>query len=309
MKIDDYNLGGNIRLKDSNDENGLDKSGDHLRADCEQCFGLCCVALCFSASEGFPIDKEAGQPCINLQPDFRCGIHPSLSKRGLKGCITFDCFGAGQKVSQVSFGGQDWQKSPDSAKPMFKVFLTMLQLHELLWYLTESLALQAAREIHGELRSVLDETERLTYLSPDELIKLDAAKHRAAVDTLLLKTSQLVRAAARSKQKARPGQKARSGRQKAIRRGADLIAADLRKVDLRGADLRGAYLIASDLRGADLSEADLIGADFRDADIRGADLSRSIFLTQSQISSAKGDSMTKLPPSLSRPQHWGSMIL
>jgi hypothetical protein len=42
------------------------KYRSNLRADCKNCFGLCCVALYFSASEGFPIDKDAGQPCLNL---------------------------------------------------------------------------------------------------------------------------------------------------------------------------------------------------------------------------------------------------
>lgn len=242
----------------------LDKSHRNLRTDCENCFGLCCVALYFSTSEGFPIDKDAGQPCLNLQPDYRCCVHKSLSERGLKGCIAFDCFGAGQKVSQVSFGGHDWRKVPESAKQMFEVFLIMRQLHELLWYLTEALTLQPARSIHGELSSMLDETERLTHLSPDSLImELDVAVHRADVNALLLKTSELVRA------EARRGQKAHSGSKKTFGRGADLIGADLRRIDLRGA-----YLIAADLRGTDLSGTDLIGADFRDADLRGADLPR-----------------------------------
>jgi len=68
--------------------------------------------------------------------------------------------------------------------------------------------------------------------------------------------------------------------------------------------LRGACLIAADLRGADLSGTDLIGADFRDADIRGADLTKSIFLTQAQLNTAKGDAGTKLLPSFTRPAHW-----
>lgn len=277
-----------------------DDSLRNLRADCGDCFGLCCVALYFSASEGFPNDKEAGQPCFNLQPDFRCSVHKSLGERGLKGCLAFDCFGAGQKVSQVSFGGQDWRKFLASATQMFEVFLIMRHLHELLWYLTEALTLQPARSIHGALRSMLDETERLTYLSPDALMELDVAGHRADVNTLLLKTSELVRAEARRRQKAS------LGRRKTFGRGADLIGADLRKIDLRGADLRGAWLIAADLRGTDLSGTDFIGADFRDADLRGADLSRSIFLTQGQLNAAKGDAGTKLPPLLTRPTHWGT---
>jgi len=275
-----------------------DESRRTLRADCETCFGLCCVALYFSASEGFPIDKDAGDPCLNLQPDFRCYVHKSLKEQGLKGCISFDCFGAGQKVAQISFGGQDWRKVPESAKQMFEVFLIMRQMHELLWYLTEASTLQSAYPIHGDLSSMLAETERLTHLSPDSLIELDMAVHRANVNTLLLKTSELVRAQARF------GQKSHSGRQKSFRRGANLIGADLKKINLIGANLRGAYLIAADLRGTDLNGADFIGADFRDTDLRGADLSKSIFLTQAQLNAAKGDSSTKLPSSLTRPTHW-----
>ncbi len=270
----------------------------NLRADCENCFGLCCVALYFSASEGFPKDKEPGQPCTNLQPNSRCSVHEILKERGLKGCLAFDCFGAGQKVSQVSFGGHDWRKVPESAQQMFEVFLIMRQLHELLWYLTEALTLQPARPIHGEISSMFEETERLTHLPPDSLLKFDVNQHRTDVNVLLLKTSELVRADAWH------GQKVRSGRKKNFGRGADLIGADLRKVNLRGVNLRGAYLIAANLRGIDLSGTDLIGADFRDADLRGADLTKSFFVTQAQISSAKGDTSTKLPSSLNRPTHW-----
>jgi len=276
-----------------------DKSRRNLRADCENCFGLCCVALYFSASEGFPIDKDAGQPCFNLQPDFRCCVHKSLKERGFKGCIAFECFGAGQKVSQVSFGGQDWQKVPESAEKMCQVFLIMQQLHELIWYLTEALTLQPARPIFGALNSMHDETERLTHLSPELLMELDVAVHRAEVNTLLLKTSELVRT------EARRGRKVHVAHQRTFGRGADLIAADLRRIDLRGANLRGAYLIAADLRGTDLSGTDFIGADFRDTDLRGADLTKSIFLTQTQINAAYGDTSTKIPSSLMRPVQWG----
>ena len=274
--------------------------GRNLRSDCESCFGLCCVALYFSAMEGFPINKDAGQPCFNLQPDFRCCVHKSLRERGLKGCTAFDCFGAGQKVAQVTYGGHDWRQVPESAKQMYAVFLIMRQIHEMLWYLSEALTLQPACHILGELNSMLNETEHLTHLGPDFLMELDVAVHRAKVNTLLLKTSELVRA------EAQRGHKAHSGRRKNIHRGANLIAADLRKFDLRGANLRGVYLIAADLRGTDLSGTDFIGADFRDADLRGADLTQSIFLTQAQINAANGDTSTKLPSSLIRPAHWGT---
>ncbi|MCD8500650.1 MAG: hypothetical protein LRY71_01920 [Bacillaceae bacterium] len=73
---------------------------ENLKNACSKCFGLCCVALYFSATEGFPTNKEAGRPCPNLKMDFSCVIHNSLAERGLKGCTAYDCFGAGQKVAQ-----------------------------------------------------------------------------------------------------------------------------------------------------------------------------------------------------------------
>lgn len=276
----------------------LEKQRKNLRPDCMQCFGLCCVALYFSASEGFPVDKAAGEPCPNLKHDFRCGIHDTLSDCGLKGCVAFECFGAGQKVANVSYSGLDWRRVTESSEQMFEVFLVMRQLHELLWYLTEALTLEQALPIKEELSAMFDETERLTHLMPDLLMELDVGAHRAKINTLLLKTSKLVRSEARGEQKAR------SGRNKVFERGADLIGLDLRKKDLRGANLRGAYLIAADLRGMDLKGTDFIGADFRDADLSGADLSKSIFLTQAQLNVAKGNIHTKLPSSLTRPEHW-----
>ncbi|CAH1231316.1 hypothetical protein PAECIP111891_06813 [Paenibacillus allorhizoplanae] len=272
----------------------------HMQGDCENCFGLCCVALPYAASTDFANDKDAGQPCTNLQTDFRCGVHTQLRQIGFRGCTVYDCFGAGQKVSQITYGGTDWRKAPETAKQMFEVFPLMRQLHELLWYLTEALTLPSTDEIHGELSTLVAETERLTNLDPDSLITLDVAAHRAAVNVLLLRASELVREAA-LREYVIP-----KGRRKAYGRGADLIGAKLKGADLRASNLRGAYLIAADLRGADLRKADLIGADLRDTDLRGADLSDSLFLTQFQVNAAKGDKHTKLPAYLTPPAHFSS---
>ncbi len=83
-----------------------------LRGDCQRCFGLCCVALPFAASADFAVGKDAGTPCRNLQDDHRCGIHARLRQTGFTGCTVYDCFGAGQQVSQVTFGGRDWRSGP-----------------------------------------------------------------------------------------------------------------------------------------------------------------------------------------------------
>lgn len=258
-----------------------------LRADCANCFALCCVAPAFAKSADFAIDKPAGTPCRNLLEDFRCGIHTRLRTSGFTGCTVFDCFGAGQQVSQVTFGGQDWRSAPKRAKPMFEVFAVMRHLHELLYYLTE--AESRAPSMREELARAREGIEALTQGDPDSLRGLDVSVHQGAVNALLLRTSDLVRAGVRKKKE---------------RRGADLIGAKLRGADLRGANLRGAYLIGADLRAADLRLADVIGADFRDANVRGADLRDSLFLIQSQLDAARGDAETKLPPSLKTPAHW-----
>ncbi len=268
-------------------------SGVHrsnLRADCEHCFGLCCVAPAFSASADFAIDKDAGQACPNLRPDFRCGIHAQLRRQGFPGCAVYDCFGAGQKVAQVTFGGQDWRDTPAIADQMFRVFTIMRQLHELLWYLGEALTLPSARPRHHELRLALEETERRTRDSPDALVDLDMAAYRQGVSTLLRRASELARAGVRGPDDDLAG--------------ADLIGKDLRNAGLRGASLRGASLIGADLGGADLRDADLTGADLRGADLSGADLTGALFLTQSQLDAANGDVDSRLPPSLIRPAHW-----
>ena len=271
---------------------------ESMKVDCQKCFGFCCVALYFSASEGFPTDKDAGKPCINLQPDFNCAIHKNLRENGLKGCTAYDCFGAGQKVAQVTYSGHNWRQAPESAKQMFEVFLIMRQLHEMLWYLAEALALQAAYPIQDKLSYMVSETERLTHLGADSLIALDVAAHRRNVNILLVQTSELVRTKACSEQKI-PLKQHKTGTRR-----SDFMGADLRKTNLKGADLRGAFLIAANLKGADLRGADLIGADLRDADLRGANLTECIFITQAQINTAIGDAHTKLPRSLARPAYW-----
>ncbi|GAA2278444.1 pentapeptide repeat-containing protein [Streptomyces hawaiiensis] len=266
-----------------------------LRGDCERCFGLCCVALPFTASADFAVDKAAGTPCRNLREDHRCGIHARLRQQGFTGCTVYDCFGAGQQVSQITFGGQDWRTGPpERARRMFDVFPVVRQLHELLWYLTEALALPAARAVHAELRKALERTEELTGGTPEELAVLDVAAHRQEVNVLLLRTSELARAGIKGRKK--------------DRRGADLMGARLKGADLRGASLRGAYLIAADLTGADLRGADLIGADLRDADLTDADLTGAFFLTQPQLNAARGSAGTRLPGSLTRPRHWTAQV-
>ncbi|SFP34525.1 Pentapeptide repeat-containing protein [Amycolatopsis arida] len=258
-----------------------------LRADCARCAALCCVAPTFAASADFAIDKPAGRPCPNLLADFRCGVHDGLRERGFPGCAVFDCFGAGQHVTQVTFGGRSWRDDPAVAGEMFRVFGVQRQLHELLWYLDEALDLVGDGALADELRAVRAETERLVAASPAELAEVDPAARRRQVGPLLARVSAAVRSAGGPDHT-----------------GADLVGARLRGADLRDAGLRGAYLLGADLRGADLRGADLLGADLRAADLRGTRLAGALFLTQPQLAAARGDAATTIPAALTRPEHW-----
>jgi len=266
-----------------------------LTADCGSCFALCCVVPAFAVSADFALDKEAGQPCPNLQADFGCGIHHELREEGFAGCAAYDCFGAGQQVAQVTFNGRDWRQAPQTAEQMFAVFPVMRQLHKMLWYLTEALALEPARVLHPELRALRQETQRLTHENADVLVGFDVVARRQQVGEVLRRVSELVRAGRPRRQE---------DLDSADLVGADLVGASLRGADLRGVSLRGAYLIGADLCEADLRSADLLGADLRGADLAGADLTDSIFLTRPQIAAARGDEATRLPPPLARPPHW-----
>ncbi|MEU0225384.1 pentapeptide repeat-containing protein [Streptomyces sp. NPDC006284] len=263
-----------------------------LQADCGDCFGLCCVALPFSRSSDFPVNKSAGTPCGNLREDFRCGIHERLRDTGYSGCTVFDCFGAGQKVSRITFKGVSWREQPDSARTMYEVFPVVRRLQELLKYTAQALDLPSARPVHRDLRRAYEQIDALTRDTPQTLLAVDVDALRGEVNPLLLRASELARAAV-------PGRKKNH-------RGAHLIGSRLCGAKLRGASLRGALLIAADLSDADLRDADLIGADMRDTNLCGADLRGALFLTQPQLNAARGDARTKVSDPLQRPSHWAA---
>lgn len=246
-----------------------------LTADCPRCVGLCCVVPGFSASADFAIDKPPGTPCPNLLPNHRCGIHDSLRERGFPGCTAYDCFGAGQHVTQAYASAE-----------RVAAFPAMRQLHEWLWYLGEALLLRSAAPLHAAIRTEVGSLEVMAGYEWSTLSQVDLDAHWPEVRSLLEKASARARGDGPS------------------HRRAMLIGADLRGARLARADLRGAQMIGADLRGADMSGADLTGADLRGANLAGANLTGAVFLTQSQLDSAFGDASTRLPDRRRRPAHW-----
>lgn len=265
-----------------------------LQADCQSCFGLCCTALNIVASSDFAINKPAGTPCPNLQDNYSCHIHSQLRETGFKGCTVFDCLGAGQQVSQVTFHGQDWRESREHADKMFRVFPIMEQLYEMIAYVAEALSYQVDNMLYEQLLAQLKHLQQTIAQDADTLLALDMVAIRMPINALLLQTSEQIR------QHSLKGKASRNLNQ----RGADWMGKNLKGKDLRATDLRGSYLIAANLQDANLQGVDFIGADLRDANLRGADLSTSLFLTQMQINAAQGDRSTKLPSYIKRPAHW-----
>ena len=269
-----------------------------LAADCSQCFGLCCTALNLIASSDFAINKPAGSPCVNLQSDYGCKIHANLRKKGFKGCTVFDCLGAGQVVSQITFKGQSWRDDPEIGARMFQAFPIIEQIHEMIAYTAEALSYELPQALSEKLNVQLKELQNLIKRNADQLLSLDIVMYRFPLNELLSETSKYIRESLTSTlsntKKAKDYNHER----------ADWIGKNLSGQDLKAVNLRGAYLIAADMRNADLRVVDFIGADLRDADLSGANLSTSMFLTQMQINSAKGDEKTLLPFYIQRPSHW-----
>jgi hypothetical protein len=145
-----------------------------LRADCARCCGLCCVGPAFDAHQGFGFNKPAHTPCINLGRDFRCAIHGERLRHGFPSCQAFDCYGAGQRVTQHLFAGKSWRTSPELATRMFDAYRTYRSLHELLAMLDTAIRRITTHDA-PELRAL--------YQHIDELCETGVA----AIDTTTLR--------------------------------------------------------------------------------------------------------------------------
>lgn len=261
-----------------------------LRGGCANCHGLCCAALYFSKLDGFPEDKAAGTPCRHLAPDFGCNVHPLLADMGLRGCMAYDCFGAGQLVASGIYSGCDFLSSPQLAMQIFSVFHKVCGLRQMLWYLTEAKFVIAAAVMHDEISTLIAENERITQLSPEEILAFPTDPYKTAVDTVLKKTSETVRSSISGSHK----------RKKSY----DLIGKNFKGAVLHGEDFSMSLLIGANFKNCVLYGANFLGADIRGADFSGADLRECLFLTEWQLNSANGSLATQIPDSLCLPDSW-----
>ena len=144
-----------------------------LVADCSRCSGLCCVLLPFRSVDGFGADKPGGTPCSHLRADDLCGIHGRLSESGWPGCAAYDCRGAGQQVTQVTYAGRSWREQGNLAE-MAAVFSVMKVLHGMLVRLAGS----DAADLRARILA-------LTAGAPEQLLALDLEEIDALVGEAL----------------------------------------------------------------------------------------------------------------------------
>jgi hypothetical protein len=144
-----------------------------LVPECGSCAALCCVAPSFERSIEFACDKPAGERCQHLTQGDGCSIHAERADRGFRGCIVYDCYGAGQRVTRA-FGSE-----PSSTRD--RTFLAARDLHELLFLLTEATSLcpPEACDLRGQLDVEIAALDRIA--DPEHGI----ADHRAVTHALL----------------------------------------------------------------------------------------------------------------------------
>ncbi len=140
-------------------------TGPDLRPDCTRCDALCCVLLAFDASDAFAFDKPACAPCRHLHGDNSCTIHADLEPRGFRGCRSFDCHGAGQRLTQ-SLLGRSWRSDPALMPDLDDAFRSLRKLHETLALLHAAaiLPLTSAQE---DTRRALIQTLGQDDMAPD----------------------------------------------------------------------------------------------------------------------------------------------
>lgn len=261
------------------------------RIDCETCCGLCCVALYFTKSDGFPHNKEAGTPCKNLRTDGKCRIYGELSQNGLKGCMTYDCFGAGQFITRRLKSLPDWQNSSQKeTSEIFNSYLTVLGVHQTLWYVTQCLILRLPQSLVDQGKTIIQEGNSLIQQPTDSLAALNTQPFCGKANEYLKQICAI-----------HHNGFADSGKKQS----KNYMGQNMQGKNLEGRDFSMSLLIAANLTKANLHGANFLGADMRDANLSDTDLRQCLFLTQIQINSANGNHKTLLPPYIRRPILWG----
>lgn len=125
-----------------------------LRADCARCSALCCFVYDLKTEHGFAVEKAALARCGHLDDDDRCAIHAVRASRGFAGCASYECWGAGQRVTEGWLLGARVDDSVDPIS-LARAFLAMVSLHEQLALVDTALGLARDPALAADLRAAL----------------------------------------------------------------------------------------------------------------------------------------------------------
>ncbi|MEG0330439.1 MAG: pentapeptide repeat-containing protein [Longicatena sp.] len=276
-------------MKKLHDKNINRELFEEIQSDCEKCCGLCCVALYFSKVDGFPKDKKAGMPCLNLEQNFKCKVHNELKEKQLRGCLSYDCFGAGQKVTQDIFGNRNWRNMVDEKDKIFAVYLKVFELHQILAYLLEASLLYVGKEMQDDIRGLIDENMEITKKRPEEIVVYSLEDYHNRVSVILKKiTRNIENLYVKDKINIRES----------------LVGKKFCGKNVKGMNASMQLLLAANFKGCDLEGVNLLGADVRDMNVCDADLRECVFLTQMQLNAMCGNENTQLPWFLKTPSSW-----
>lgn len=257
---------------------------ESYQINCKACCGLCCVALYFSKTDGFPYDKISGIPCDHLCDNYTCDSHKELSHHGWRGCMAYDCFGAGPFITKKLSDKPNWKTlGSTKAEMIFNAYRNVMQIHQTMWYLHQAISLVLDDDMNKKLRCSILEGHKILSQPLHQLSVMDITVFRIKSNKLLKQICTL---------------------QKPLQINRNFAGKNFKQQDLSELDFSMSLLIASNLESAKLRKTNFLGADMRDANIQNTDLTDSLFLTQFQINSTHGNKHTKLPCYLKAPASW-----
>ena len=146
-----------------------------------------------------------------------------------------------------------------------------------------------AKELWNDIQNLIDENEALCNSTPKYILDIDIESYRNKINIILKQVcTSIIKCFKNSDNK----------------RLTDFLGRSFKKRDMSGLDLSMKLLIATNFDSCTFDGTVFLGADTRDTDFSNADLRESVFLSQGQINSAKGNRNTKLPKHLDYPVTW-----
>ena len=206
----------------------------------------------------------------------------------MRGCIGYDCFGAGPFLTEQIYHGVTWKAQPEKTSEICDGYTLVYRLFQLRFFLYESKKLSSSEPLLPEIYQLLQENDSICRLPVNEMLRYPIDAYHDKVNGILKQSCAELKKHFKAPSNIRK----------------NLLNQNLKGKDLSGADLNMKLLIGSNFQNCRFTGTTFIGADTRDANFDGADLREAVFLSQGQVNAAKGSRRTKLPKHLQYPATW-----